>query len=54
VSEEEIIALCKENLGSVMAPKSVDFIDLLPRSAAGKVLKKDLRAAYWKDSVRKI
>jgi acyl-CoA synthetase (AMP-forming)/AMP-acid ligase II len=54
VSTEELIALCKAKLGSVMAPKTVDFVPQLPRSAAGKVLKKDLRAAYWKDSTRKI
>ena len=47
VSAEELIALCKERLGSVMAPKTIDFIDRLPRSPVGKVLKKDLRAAYW-------
>ncbi len=47
VSAEELIKLCKDQLGSVMAPKSVDFIERLPRSAAGKVLKKDLRAPYW-------
>jgi acyl-CoA synthetase (AMP-forming)/AMP-acid ligase II len=51
---EEIIALCKEKLGSVKAPKSVDFVDALPRSPVGKVLKKDLRAQYWKDATRKI
>ena len=42
---EEIIALCKDRLGSVKAPKSVDFVATLPRSPVGKVLKKDIRAA---------
>jgi len=50
----ELIALCKEKLGSVKAPKSVDFVEALPRSPVGKVLKKDLRALYWADSERKI
>ncbi|MBI2382856.1 MAG: AMP-binding protein [Gammaproteobacteria bacterium] len=54
VSEEELIALCKDRLGSVKAPKSVDFIDALPRSAVGKVLKKDLRDRYWRDQGRRI
>jgi acyl-CoA synthetase (AMP-forming)/AMP-acid ligase II len=54
VTAEEIIALCKEKLGSVMAPKSVDFVDTLPRSPVGKVLKKDLREKYWKNASRKI
>jgi acyl-CoA synthetase (AMP-forming)/AMP-acid ligase II len=54
VSAEELIALCKERLGSVKAPKSVDFVDALPRSPVGKVLKKDLRARYWQNTTRKI
>ena len=51
---EELIALCKEKLGSVKAPKTVDFIAALPRSAAGKVLKKDLRQTYWAGQERRI
>jgi acyl-CoA synthetase (AMP-forming)/AMP-acid ligase II len=45
--ESTLIELCKQQLGSVKAPKSVDFVDDLPRSPAGKVLKVDLRKAYW-------
>lgn len=54
VSAEDLIALCKEQLGSVKAPKSIDFVDALPRSPVGKVLKKDLRAQYWANASRKI
>jgi acyl-CoA synthetase (AMP-forming)/AMP-acid ligase II len=54
VSAEELIALCKEQLGSVMAPKTVDFVGSLPRSTIGKVLKKDLREQYWQASDRKV
>lgn len=54
VSADELIALCKDKLGSVMAPKSVDFVAQLPRSAAGKVLKKDVRATYWQNTERQI
>lgn len=53
-SAEELIALCKDRLGSVMAPKTIDFIERLPRSPAGKVLKKDLRAAYWQGQSKNI
>ncbi|MFT5176709.1 MAG: acyl-coenzyme A synthetase/AMP-(fatty) acid ligase, partial [Gammaproteobacteria bacterium] len=35
-------------------PKSVDFVERLPRSANGKVLKKDVRAAYWQGAGRTI
>ncbi|GAA4823533.1 AMP-binding protein [Nocardioides caeni] len=51
---EELIELCKRRLGSVKAPKSVDFVEALPRSAVGKVLKKDLRDRYWAGAARAI
>ena len=54
VSEEEIIALCKQRLGSVKAPKSVDFIDKLPRSTVGKVLKREVRDRYWQGKTRQV
>ncbi|MDN7615450.1 AMP-binding protein [Burkholderia cepacia] len=54
VSAEELVTLCKEKLGSVKAPKSVDFVAALPRSTAGKVLKKDLREQYWQGQQRRI
>jgi acyl-CoA synthetase (AMP-forming)/AMP-acid ligase II len=54
VGADELVALCKERLGSVKAPKTVEFVASLPRSPVGKVLKKDLRAQYWRDTARKI
>jgi acyl-CoA synthetase (AMP-forming)/AMP-acid ligase II len=53
-SEAELIELCKAALGGVMAPKSVDFIAELPRSAVGKVLKRELRELYWSDQAGRI
>jgi acyl-CoA synthetase (AMP-forming)/AMP-acid ligase II len=54
VDAAELVALCKQKLGSVKAPKTVDFVDALPRSAVGKVLKKDLRERYWQGVERRI
>jgi acyl-CoA synthetase (AMP-forming)/AMP-acid ligase II len=54
VTAEELIALCKGKLGSVKAPKTIDFVAALPRSTAGKVLKKELRKTYWAGQERKI
>ena len=47
--EEEIIAFTRDNLAHYMCPRSVDFVDSLPRLPTGKLYKKDLRAAYWPD-----
>ena len=46
VGADELIAFAKEKIGSMKAPKSVDFIANLPRSPVGKVLKRELRAPY--------
>jgi acyl-CoA synthetase (AMP-forming)/AMP-acid ligase II len=53
-SEQELIDLCKQELGSVKAPKSIDFIEELPRSPAGKVMKTELRKAYWRSANRAV
>ena len=53
-SEDEIIALCKEAIGAVKAPKSVDFREDLPRSPVGKVLKREIRDAFWQGKSRAI
>lgn len=42
-TEEEIIAFCKENLAPYKVPKMVEFIDDLPKSAVGKILRRELR-----------
>jgi acyl-CoA synthetase (AMP-forming)/AMP-acid ligase II len=53
-SKDELVELCKDKLGSVKAPKSIDFMAQLPRSPAGKVLKNELRDSYWESQGRAI
>ena len=43
-SAEDIIAFAKQQVGSVQAPKQVHFVDSLPRSAVGKVQRREVRA----------
>ena len=54
VDAEELVALCKERVGSVKAPKRVEFWDALPRSAVGKVLKREIRRKFWEGRDRAI
>lgn len=46
----EIIAFCRERLSPIKCPRSVDFVEALPRSDAGKLLKREIRKAYWPES----
>jgi fatty-acyl-CoA synthase len=48
LTPDEIIDFCKKNLASYKKPKSVDFVQSLPRNAAGKVLKYVLQEQYKK------
>jgi acyl-CoA synthetase (AMP-forming)/AMP-acid ligase II len=46
-TEESIVAFAAQHMASYKKPKSVDFVDELPKSAYGKLLKRELRARYW-------
>ena len=45
-TEEEIIEYCRERLAGFKRPRSVIFVESLPRNPMGKVLKKELREKY--------
>jgi len=53
-TEAEIIDFCKEHIASFKKPKSVEFVDGLPKNAYGKILKRDIRERYWKGREIKI
>ncbi len=46
LTAEELIAFCKKRLAGYKSPKSVEFVDALPKNAAGKILKRELRDKY--------
>jgi len=45
---EELITFCKKRIAGYKAPKDIEFVDSLPKNAAGKILKRELREKYWK------
>jgi acyl-CoA synthetase (AMP-forming)/AMP-acid ligase II len=49
-TEAEIRAWANARLGKTQRIAAVEFRDRLPRSSVGKVLKRELRAAYWPDA----
>jgi acyl-CoA synthetase (AMP-forming)/AMP-acid ligase II len=53
-SAEDLIRFCGERLAGYKKPRSVDFVDELPRDAAGKLLKRQVRDRYWAGSGRRI
>ncbi|HEX4102521.1 MAG TPA: long-chain-fatty-acid--CoA ligase [Pseudonocardiaceae bacterium] len=51
---DQVIAWTRARLATYKAPRSVDFLDALPRNPSGKVLKRELRKPYWQDTARNI
>jgi long-chain acyl-CoA synthetase len=54
VTEAELTAYCGERLAGYKRPRSFDFVTDLPRTPSGKILKRELRAQYWKGRARQV
>ncbi len=50
----DIIAWARARIANYKAPKSVDFVDAIPRNLTGKILRRQLREPYWKGRARKV
>jgi acyl-CoA synthetase (AMP-forming)/AMP-acid ligase II len=51
---EELREFCAERIASYKTPRSMELVEGLPLSAAGKVLKRELRRPYWEDQERAV
>jgi acyl-CoA synthetase (AMP-forming)/AMP-acid ligase II len=54
VTQEQLIAFARERIAGYKCPKSIDFVDALPRNATGKLLKRVLREPYWAGHSRNV
>jgi len=54
VTSEELIDFCKKRMARYKAPKSIEFVDSLPKTPSGKILKREMREKYWAGLDRKI
>ncbi|WP_287155237.1 AMP-binding protein [Candidatus Solincola tengchongensis] len=50
LTEEEVIAYCRENLAPHNGPKAIEFVEELPKSTVGKILRRELRERELKKS----
>lgn len=53
-TEANLIQHCRERLGGFQCPKSIELVEMLPRTATGKVLKRSLREAFWSGQARRV
>lgn len=54
VTADELIAHCKSLIAGYKSPRSIDFVDALPMSGAGKILKTKLREPFWEGRERAV
>jgi long-chain acyl-CoA synthetase len=54
LTPEEIREFGKQHLASYKVPRSVDYVDDLPRTGSGKILKRQLRAPYWAGRISQV
>jgi acyl-CoA synthetase (AMP-forming)/AMP-acid ligase II len=54
VSEAELVEHCKALIANYKCPRSIAFLDALPMSGAGKILKTRLREPFWKQQARNV
>jgi acyl-CoA synthetase (AMP-forming)/AMP-acid ligase II len=50
----DLIAFARTRIAGYKCPKSVDFIEALPRNASGKILRRELRAPFWAGRARQV
>lgn len=46
-TEAELLEFCRSRIAHYKCPRSIEFLESLPKTATGKVLKKGLRKKYW-------
>ena len=46
IAEDEMVAHCRGKIGGYKIPRRMVFLDALPKSAMGKILKTELRKTY--------
>jgi len=46
-TEAELLEFCRGRLAHYKCPRSIDFMEALPKTGTGKILKKELRRKYW-------
>jgi long-chain acyl-CoA synthetase len=50
LTEDQLLSWARDRIAGFKRPRSVDFADELPRNPSGKLLKRVLRAPYWRDA----
>ena len=53
-TEQELIDQARKTLAGYQKPRSIEFVDALPKAPTGKILKRELRKPYWEEHDRDV
>lgn len=53
-TQKDIIAFCKRELAGFKCPKSIEFLESLPKTGVGKIAKNVLREKYWRGFEKRV
>jgi acyl-CoA synthetase (AMP-forming)/AMP-acid ligase II len=54
ITADELIGFARERIAHYKAPRSIDFVETLPRTPTGKILKRELRTPFWVGQERQV
>ena len=54
MTEAELVEFCRSRLAHYKCPQSVDFLDSLPKTGTGKILKRELRKLYGSGAAERV
>jgi acyl-coenzyme A synthetase/AMP-(fatty) acid ligase len=54
VTATDIDRVCRERIASYKRPRSVDFVDALPKTGSGKIQRHQIRSRYWEGKGRRV
>ena len=54
ITEQELIDFCSDHIARYKRPKSIDFVEELPKNNYGKILKRELREKYWRGKASQV
>jgi acyl-CoA synthetase (AMP-forming)/AMP-acid ligase II len=54
LAEADVIAFAREHLAGYRVPRSISFLDEIPRTGSGKILKRVLREPFWRGRERRV
>ena len=49
LTQAELLEFCRSRIAHFKCPRSIEFVETLPKTATGKILKKGLRKKYWSE-----